>query len=46
VELLDEAIEQLYRGRRRVCRAPGKGHPTGPIEGADPPAGGRRGQAG
>jgi hypothetical protein len=25
VDLLDEAIEQLYGGRRRVCRGPGKG---------------------
>jgi hypothetical protein len=36
-ELLDEAIEELYGYRRRVCRAPGKGPYHQPDRGGQIP---------
>jgi hypothetical protein len=39
VELLDEAIEQLYGGRRQVCLAPGKGPFHQPERGGRIPGG-------
>src|SRR5262245_11983516 len=45
-ELVDEAVEELYGYRRRVCRAAGRAHSIIPIDGAESPAGDRRGPAG